>query len=147
MVTEEKIREMAVEAITALGQDATPEGVKKYITEKLGQTQGSPASQFAASASGDDSSASQKVILTSFGLNTSGIVAAVASVLSEAGCDILDLSQKIMQEFFTMIMVIDISNSSMNLRDLQDRLNILAEKQKIKIYLQHEDVFRYMHRI
>lgn len=147
MVTEEKIREMAVEAITALGQDATPEGVKKYITEKLGQTQGSSASQFTASASGDDSSASQKVILTSFGLNTSGIVAAVASVLSEAGCDILDLSQKIMQEFFTMIMVIDISNSSLNLRDLQDRLNILAEKQKIKIYLQHEDVFRYMHRI
>lgn len=147
MVTEEKIRELAVEAIAVLGNGATPEAVKKYIAENL------PGSITNSNTAPDvfqkdaDSSTSQKVILTSFGLNTAGIVAAVSGVLGEAGCDILDLSQKIMQEFFTMIMVIDISGSTLNLKELQEKLNLLAEKLNIKIYLQHEDVFRYMHRI
>jgi ACT domain-containing protein len=52
-----------------------------------------------------------------------------------------------MGDFFTMIMIIDITDSNKDLKEVQDSLNIIAQELKIKIYLQHEDVFRYMHRI
>ncbi|MCK6615071.1 MAG: ACT domain-containing protein [Ignavibacteriales bacterium] len=141
MVNEEQIREWAVEAISALGEKANPEEVKKYISQKL---QNSPLPR-----NGHTSSAgsSQRAILTSFGVNSPGIVGAVSSLLGNSGCDILDLSQKIMQEFFTMIMVIDFSASSKDFKTIQDELSELGTRLKVKIYLQHEDVFRYMHRI
>ena len=52
-----------------------------------------------------------------------------------------------MGEFYTMIIILDISNSSKDLADLQSDLNKVADELKIKIYLQHEDLFRYMHRV
>ncbi|MBI5729585.1 MAG: ACT domain-containing protein [Ignavibacteriales bacterium] len=94
---------------------------------------------------GDASSG--RVILTSFGLNHPGIVAGVTKALGDANCDIQDLSQKILGDFFTMIMVIDISASQKDLKEIQEEMNKIAAQLKIKIYLQHEDVFRYMHRI
>lgn len=140
-MNEEQIREWAVEAISALGEKANPEEVKKYISGKL---QDSPA---ILSKSSTNNGSSQRAILTAFGINAPGIVGSVSTLLGNSGCDILDLSQKIMQEFFTMIMVIDFSGSSKDFKSLQDELSELAARLKVKIYLQHEDVFRYMHRI
>ncbi|GMU85886.1 MAG: hypothetical protein AMXMBFR48_11280 [Ignavibacteriales bacterium] len=141
MVNEEQIREWAVEAISALGEKANPEDVKKYIAKKL---QDNPEAQI---KSGSANGSSQRAILTAFGVNAPGIVGSVSTLLGSSGCDILDLSQKIMQEFFTMIMVIDFSGASKDFKALQDELSELAARLKVKIYLQHEDVFRYMHRI
>ena len=90
---------------------------------------------------------SGRVILTSFGLNKPGIVAGVTKALGDANCDILDLTQKLMGDFFTMIMIIDISASQKDLKQIQEEISKIADDLKIKIYLQHEDVFRYMHRI
>ncbi|MBM4171823.1 MAG: ACT domain-containing protein [Ignavibacteria bacterium] len=86
-------------------------------------------------------------MLTSFGLNKPGIVAGVTKALSENNCDIQDLSQKIMGDFFTMIMIVDISASQKELKEIQTEMAKIGEELKIKIYLQHEDVFRFMHRI
>ncbi|NMB80397.1 MAG: ACT domain-containing protein [Ignavibacteria bacterium] len=90
---------------------------------------------------------SGRVILTSFGLNKPGIVAGVTKALGDSNCDIQDLTQKLMGDFFTMIMVIDISSSQKDLKQIQEEMSKVADDLKIKIYLQHEDVFRYMHRI
>lgn len=141
MVNEEQIREWAVEALSALGEKANPEDVKKYISRKL---QESPLPR---NSNGQPAGSSQRAILTAFGINAPGIVGSLSTLLGNSGCDILDLSQKIMQEFFTMIMVIDFSGSSKDFKSLQDELSELAARLKVKIYLQHEDVFRYMHRI
>jgi ACT domain-containing protein len=46
-----------------------------------------------------------------------------------------------------MIMIVDLTNSPSDLKTVQEELAKVAEELKIKIYLQHEDVFRYMHRI
>ncbi|MCB0751111.1 MAG: ACT domain-containing protein, partial [Ignavibacteriae bacterium] len=62
-------------------------------------------------------------------------------------CDITDLSQKLMGDFYTMIIMLDISNSPKDLSEIQNDLNVVAEKMKIKVYLQHEDLFRFMHRV
>ncbi len=140
-ISEELIRKITLQAIEELGEKATTENVKQVVSkslEKLG------AEEQTFKTTPEDSG---RVILTSFGLNHPGIVSGITAALSEAECDIHDISQKLMGEFYTMIMIIDITNSKKDIKQLQEDLNKVAEKLKVKVYLQHEDVFRYMHRI
>ncbi len=140
-LSESELRKLTLEAIEELGENATPALVKQVVEKaiaKLDDKEFVPES-----ASGD----SGKVILTSFGLNHPGIVATITKTLFDTSCDILDISQKILTDFYTMIMVVDISGSNKNLRELQDEMNKIADDLKIKIYIQHEDVFRFMHRV
>lgn len=140
-LTEEQIRKLTLEAINELGEDATPQKVKAIVTkaiEKFPADDSRPASNELTEG---------RIIITSFGLNEPGIVAAITKSLSEAKCDIQDISQKLMEEFFTMIMIVDITNSPKDFKELQQELKEVAEKLNIKIYLQHEDVFRMMHRL
>lgn len=139
-LSEEEIRKITLKAIAELGDKATPELVKSVVSEVVNKGEILPEL-------GNVSQSTGKVILTSFGMNHPGIIAGVTQVLSEAKCDIEDLSQKLMGDFYTMIMILDITNTSEDLADLQNKLNEVAEKLKIKIYLQHEDLFRYMHRV
>ena len=139
--SEDEVRRFTVEAIAELGANASPETVKELVSKRIRRA----GNEEIKSTRADSSSG--RVILTSFGLNHPGIVAGVTTALGDSNCDILDLSQKIMGDFFTMIMVIDISSSPKDLKEIQEEMNKIAQQLKIKIYLQHEDVFRYMHRI
>lgn len=139
-LTEEEIRRITFDVINELGERATPETVKELVNKKIEQTPG----EFKY---GKGETTSGRVILTSFGLNHPGIVAGVTKALGDNNCDILDLSQKLLGDFFTMIMVIDISSSQKELKEIQEEMAKIAADMKIKIYLQHEDVFRFMHRI
>lgn len=140
-LNEDEIRKITLQAIQELGDKATPELVKKIVSNAIEHH-----SSFMEKSEKINKD-SGRVILTSFGMNYPGIIASVTQVLSNAGCDIRDLSQKLMDEFYTMIMIIDISKSTKDLNELQNDLHQVAEKLKIKIYLQHEDLFRYMHRV
>ena len=140
-LSEEEVRKITFEVINELGERATPEAVKELVNKKV-EIIGADE----ITVSKEDAS-SGKVILTSFGLNHPGIVAGVTKALGDYNCDIQDLSQKILGDFYTMIMVIDISSSQKDLKEIQEEMNKVANDLKIKIYLQHEDVFRYMHRI
>ncbi|MEW6196144.1 MAG: ACT domain-containing protein [Bacteroidota bacterium] len=140
-LSEDEIRKITFETIQQLGDKARPELVKEEVRKKIEAMSGGEY----VFKQGDASSG--RVILTSFGLNKPGIVAAVTKALGDSNCDIQDLSQKIMGDFFTMIMIVDISGSNKDLKEIQSEMNKVAEEIKIKIYLQHEDVFRYMHRI
>lgn len=140
-LTEDQIRKLTIEAIKELGENATPEKVKDVVSKAAeSYTNGE-------SKSSQPSESTGRVILTSFGINDAGIVAAITKSLSEAKCDIQDISQNIMEEFFTMIMIIDITNSPKDFQELQEEMKRVADNLKIKIYLQHEDVFRMMHRL
>jgi len=140
MLSEEKLRELAIAAINELGEKATPDIVRKVVERSLEKAE-VPEREIL------DSQNSGRAILTAFGINHPGVVSTISKSLSESNCDILDLSQKIMQEFFTMIMMIDITNSPKELKSIQEDMNAISEQLKIKIYLQHEDIFRSMHRI
>ena len=139
--TESDIRRITFETISELGANATPDVVKEAVRRKVETNTAAPFE------SSKKDAISGRVILTSFGLNKPGIVAAITTALGSANCDIQDLSQKIMGDFFTMIMIIDITNSKKDLKEIQEEMYKTAEPLNIKIYLQHEDVFRYMHRI
>lgn len=139
-LSEDEIRKITLQAISDLGENATPENVKEFVNKAIHQNNIDPKYESKKESTG-------KVILTSFGMNHPGIVAGVTDALSKANVDITDLSQKLMGDFYTMIIILDISNSSKDLSELQTELNKVAEELKIKIYLQHEDLFRYMHRV
>ncbi len=139
-LTEEQIRQITLEAMNELGDKASPELVKELVEKIIDEKKNIPHTAEEGKSTG-------KVILTSFGMNHPGIISGVTKVLSDANCDITDLSQKLMGEFYTMIIILDISNSPKNLSELQSDLNEVAEKLKIKIYVQHEDLFKYMHRV
>lgn len=88
-----------------------------------------------------------RAIVTVIGQDRVGIIAGVAGVLAENNVNILDISQTVLQEFFTMIMVVDLKGSRVGFSELQARLAAAGEKLGVKVELQHADVFRYMHRI
>jgi ACT domain-containing protein len=140
-LTEDEIRKITLSAISELGDNATPELVKKTVASSVNKIESEQAIKKT------DDLSSGKVILTSFGLNRPGVVAKITTKLSDDACDLQDISQKIMDDFYTLIMIIDISASPKNLSEIQSAMNTIAEELKIKIYLQHEEIFRQMHRI
>jgi len=89
----------------------------------------------------------QRLIITVIGQDRIGIIASISQVLAAAHINILDISQTIMQGFFTMIMIVDAKESTMDLADLSQELAEKGKELGLVITTQHEDVFRYMHRI
>lgn len=89
----------------------------------------------------------QRVIVTVVGKDRVGIIAGVAGILAEYNVNILDISQTILQDFFTMIMIVNITRSTVSLQELQQLLKEKGKEIGVQIHAQHEDVFKYMHRI
>lgn len=89
----------------------------------------------------------QKAIISIIGVDKVGIIYSVSKLLAEANVNILDISQTILRDIFTMIMIVDISNSTVEFNILKENLNSLGEKMGLKIDIQKEDIFRAMHRL
>ncbi len=88
-----------------------------------------------------------RAVITVIGHDKIGIIAKVSAILSESSVNILDISQTIMQDMFTMIMLVDISKSSMEFGELSERLDQSGKTLGVSIRIQHEDIFHSMHRI
>ncbi len=88
-----------------------------------------------------------KCVLTVIGKDKPGIIAKVSTLLASKNVNIEDISQTIMQSTFTMIMLVDISNSGVSMQELRENLAVLGEEIGVSIHLQHEDVFNAMHRV
>ncbi len=81
------------------------------------------------------------------GQDRPGIVAEVSSVLAETGANIEDISQTIRSGLFAMIMLVSIDEDSTSLDGLKETLTGSGEKLGVQVQVQHEDIFRYMHRV
>ena len=88
-----------------------------------------------------------KCILTVIGKDKPGIIAKVSTLLANENVNIEDISQTIMQSTFTMIMLVNISNSSKSMKELSNDLKVLGDEIGVSIHLQHEGVFNAMHRV
>ena len=88
-----------------------------------------------------------KAIITVIGVDQMGIIAEVSTVLAENKVNILDINQTILDEYFTMTMLIDLEKLEIPLEELKEKLNKKGEELGVSIKLQHEDIFRSMHRI
>jgi ACT domain-containing protein len=90
---------------------------------------------------------SNRIIVTVIGEDKVGIIAAVATLLARANANIVDISQTTLKEFFTMIMMVDMEKASTPFDELKRMLNAKGDEMGLKIDAQHEDVFKFMHRL
>ena len=88
-----------------------------------------------------------KAIVTVIGKDQVGIIAGVCTVLAGQGINVLDISQTVMQEYFTMIMMVDTSGCGTSFEDLGGILEAWGKERGLSIRIQREDIFEAMHRI
>lgn len=95
----------------------------------------------------NDKSNGKRIIITVIGPDRVGIIAGVTGILAANNFNILDISQTILQEFLVMVLIVDSENSSLDLSMLKDRLSAKGAELGIRIDAQHEDAFKFMHRL
>ena len=88
-----------------------------------------------------------KAVITVIGHDKVGIIARVSTLLSESNVNILDITQTIMQDIFTMVMITDVENVNIKFTELADKLADLGREMGLEIRCQHEDIFNSMHKI
>jgi len=88
-----------------------------------------------------------RAIVTVIGRDTVGIIAAVCALLSEKNVNVLDISQTVLQEYFTMIMMVDTSQSTVPFAALREALAGAGRERGLDIRIQREDIFDAMHQI
>lgn len=88
-----------------------------------------------------------RAIVTVIGKDQVGIIAFVCSLLAEQNVNVLDISQTILQEYFTMIMLVDAEKSKIPFSQLAAHLETEGKSRGLAIHAQREDIFNAMHRI
>jgi ACT domain-containing protein len=88
-----------------------------------------------------------RAIITVIGKDRRGIIAGVSTILADNDINILDISQTIMQEYFTMMMLVELSEMMVSLAELIELLQHKGQELGVSIKVQHEDIFQSMHRI
>ncbi|MCD8144866.1 MAG: ACT domain-containing protein [Oscillospiraceae bacterium] len=88
-----------------------------------------------------------RVIVSVIGKDQVGIIANVCQLLSSYRVNVLDISQTILQDYFTMIMIVDAENATVPFADLVVALEAEGQKLGLSIHAQREEIFNAMHRI
>ena len=88
-----------------------------------------------------------KALISVTGQDTTGIIARVATKLADLNINILEISQTILDGYFTMLMIVDVTNADAPIADVAVRLNEVGEELGEVINIQRTDVFDAMHRI
>lgn len=88
-----------------------------------------------------------RAVITVVGTDKVGIIYKVSKVLAENNVNILDISQTIMQDMFTMIMLVNVEKCSVPFSELSSVLDEIGQEIGVSIKIQHEDLFNSMHRI
>ena len=88
-----------------------------------------------------------KAIVTVVGKDRVGIIAGVCTQLAAFNVNVLDISQTVMQGYFTMMMAVDVSAASLPLAELARLLEEKGREMNLSIRLQREDIFEAMHRV
>jgi ACT domain-containing protein len=89
----------------------------------------------------------RRAVLTTTGKNTKGIVARVTARIADLGGDILDISQTLVGDFFTMIIVIDVGSLSVSFEQFQDEVSRAVREMGCQAMMMHEDVLTSLHRV
>jgi ACT domain-containing protein len=88
-----------------------------------------------------------RAIVTIIGSDRVGIIAGIANVIAKANVNILDISQSVIREFFTMIMMVDLSEASITFEELSKRLAQVGRDLGVRVEIQREEIFKVMHRL
>ncbi|MFC1839762.1 ACT domain-containing protein [Thermodesulfobacteriota bacterium] len=87
------------------------------------------------------------LFITVVGEDKKGIVAKISNLLYECDINIEDINQKIMGSYFVMTMLVDMKESKYSLEKVREELEKIGEELRLKVQIQHENIFKMMHRI
>lgn len=148
MANEELIYRITRAVYDKLGASATEQMVEGLVTEIYRAIGPLIEQQEAAvNPSRTAEGSSQRLIVSVFGVDRPGIMAAVTQVLADADCSIIDINQTVVQGKFAMVLIADMSRASESAAALKDRFRAEGDRLGIRIYAQREDLFNAMHRI
>ncbi|WP_412069816.1 ACT domain-containing protein [Rubrivirga sp. IMCC43871] len=141
------VRALIDRIASALGPEATPERVERVARAVLDARTPGPDRAPAAPmlASEGPAADATRVVVTAYGHDRPGVLAAVTAELSAAGANILDVSQKVLQGYFTVVLVADLAGGT-DLGAVRDALTARGEALGARVLLQHEELFQAMHR-
>jgi len=88
-----------------------------------------------------------KAVVTVVGKDRVGIIAAVCTDLAALNVNVLDIRQTVMQGYFTMMMVVEVTESTLPVAELAQRLEEKGKEMNLSIRLQREEIFQAMHRV
>ncbi len=88
-----------------------------------------------------------KAIITVLGKDKVGIICGVSTILKDLNVNILDISQTIINDMFTMIMSVDLKNANVEFNAVSKKIDEEGKKLGVIINIQHEDIFNSMHKI
>lgn len=88
-----------------------------------------------------------KAVITVTGKDSVGIIAKVSALCSEQNANIVDITQSVMQDYFAMIMLVEIDSLKVKFADFADTLAKLGDERGLVISAVHEDIFNTMHHI
>ena len=88
-----------------------------------------------------------KAVVTVIGKDQKGIIAKISNIFFENGVNILDISQTIMQDMFTMIMLVNFENESVTVKQISEKFEQAEKDMGLSIHVQREEIFTSMHRI
>lgn len=151
---ENQIKHIVEEAARRLGANATPMEVRNIVQQVLEKLDDVGRDESAASERSDQDtrteefdSKSSRVILTAFGKNHPGVISAITKVLADCSCDIQDMTQRLMQEFYSLMIIFDMGDSNSGFDSIREKLLAAGDSVGAKCLIQHEDIFKGMHRI
>ena len=145
MANEELIYRITRAVYGRLGEGADERTVEALVMDVYRAIE--PALRPGGGAKGAAEGRADRLIVSVFGTDHPGIVAAVSQILAEAGCSIIDINQTVVQGKFAMVIVADISRAGESVAALKDRFRGEGDRLGVRIYAQREDLFNAMHRI
>ena len=159
MANEELIYRITRAVYESLGGSADERMVEKLVTDvyravepavkSSGATGVTATNQpgYAGNVREVDTGAQQRMIVSVFGVDRPGIVAAVSQILAETQCSIIDINQTVVQGKFAMVLIADASHARDSIASLKERFRGEGERLGVRIYAQREDLFNAMHRV
>ena len=87
------------------------------------------------------------LFITVIGEDKKGIVAQISMLLYECNINIEDISQRIMDNYFVMTTLVDMKDSNKSLKEVRKALEKIGEDLQLEIQIQHENIFKMMHRV
>jgi ACT domain-containing protein len=147
MANEELIYRITRAVYGRLGAGADERTVEALVMDVYRAIEPALAGGEGTAPKGGAEGRADRLIVSVFGTDHPGIVAAVSQILAEAQCSIVDIDQTVVQGKFAMVIIGDTSRARESAAALKERLRQEGERLGVHIYAQREDLFNAMHRI
>ena len=156
MADEELIYRITRAVYGRLGAQADERTVEHLVTDiyraiepviEKSNGAGARSAQNAEGERGATAGSSSRLVVSVFGVDHPGIVAAVAQILADSECSIIDINQTVVRGKFAMVIIADAARAKQSVTELKEHFRAAGDRLGVRIYAQREDLFNAMHRI